>query len=227
MPTHNIYRFVLVGFVFLTAALVASSADAQTAKLRYGFKKGQTYGYDIKVTWTYPDHTVTKKGISLYEGVSADKDGIFFSQQGLFTDESQFKLKPEKFRCGAYQTKHSIRIDSLGEVQDTWSSYTSLAEIMDDFETVVFQRLPKGDEQQWHTENEFEITKSRFGMRLWTDAKGKHQIKAKLLGIKAGNVLLKQEDGKKITIPLEKLSKADQQFVKSQMPSDAGKDEGE
>ena len=52
------------------------------------------------------------------------------------------------------------------------------------------------------------------GFRTWTGATGKHKIKAKLVATKKGWVQLQTRDGKKISLPIEKLSKADQDFLK-------------
>ena len=51
--------------------------------------------------------------------------------------------------------------------------------------------------------------------RTWTDSTGKHTVEAEFIDMKDGKVRLKKEDGKTITIPIEKLSDEDQQFVKS------------
>jgi thiol-disulfide isomerase/thioredoxin len=53
-------------------------------------------------------------------------------------------------------------------------------------------------------------------VRTWSDASGKHSIEAEFVSLQGGNVRLLREDGKEITLPLEKLSKADQNFVKAQ-----------
>lgn len=55
--------------------------------------------------------------------------------------------------------------------------------------------------------------------RTWTDSTGKHRIKAKFVGVSDGKVTLEREDGKQMTIPLEKLSPADQKHV-TEMESD-------
>ncbi|MBN1396083.1 MAG: trypsin-like peptidase domain-containing protein [Pirellulales bacterium] len=55
----------------------------------------------------------------------------------------------------------------------------------------------------------------RSKMRTWTDSTGKHQIRAKCIGVKDGNVKLELANGKVITVPLEKLSEADKRFLAS------------
>ncbi len=52
-------------------------------------------------------------------------------------------------------------------------------------------------------------------MRVWKDASGKHTIEAKMIGYEDGTVQLQRADGTTLTVPLEKLSDADQEFVQS------------
>lgn len=49
--------------------------------------------------------------------------------------------------------------------------------------------------------------------RTWRDASGTHATKAELLNYADGKVKLKRTDGKVVTIPASKLSKADQKFL--------------
>lgn len=50
--------------------------------------------------------------------------------------------------------------------------------------------------------------------RNWTDAAGKHTVEAELVEFKEGTVRLKKADGRIISLPLEELSDADQDYVK-------------
>ncbi|HEY1049022.1 MAG TPA: PQQ-binding-like beta-propeller repeat protein [Prosthecobacter sp.] len=54
------------------------------------------------------------------------------------------------------------------------------------------------------------VLAARAELRTWTDASGKFQIKAELVGVQAGQATLKREDGSIIRIPVANLSKADQ-----------------
>ncbi len=49
--------------------------------------------------------------------------------------------------------------------------------------------------------------------RTWTDSTGKFTVQAKFVGLSDGKVTLEREDGTQITLPLEKLSAADQKVV--------------
>jgi WD40 repeat protein len=50
-------------------------------------------------------------------------------------------------------------------------------------------------------------------MRTWSDASGKHKIKAKLEAVEDGKAILLRDTGKKMTIDVAKLSKADQDYI--------------
>ncbi|MDP1589127.1 MAG: PQQ-binding-like beta-propeller repeat protein, partial [Prosthecobacter sp.] len=50
-------------------------------------------------------------------------------------------------------------------------------------------------------------------IRIWKDATGTHEIKAELVGVKAGKVTLKRENGTTITLPVASLSKEDQALL--------------
>jgi len=49
--------------------------------------------------------------------------------------------------------------------------------------------------------------------RKWTDSTGLHELQAKFVSLEQGQVTLQRENGAKVTIALEKLSKADQEYV--------------
>lgn len=57
-------------------------------------------------------------------------------------------------------------------------------------------------------------------MRTWTDSTGKHKIEAELLSTAAGKARLRRDDGKEITIALDRLSDEDQAFIKKQQAAD-------
>ncbi len=56
------------------------------------------------------------------------------------------------------------------------------------------------EEAKWHT---------------WTDATGTHHIEAKFQSMAAGNVKLIKRDGSALTLPLEKLSDEDQEWIRN------------
>lgn len=57
------------------------------------------------------------------------------------------------------------------------------------------------------------------GMRTWTDDTGKHTIEAEFVEIKQGRVSLKKPDGLVVSLPLSRLSKEDQAYLRELMKS--------
>jgi hypothetical protein len=53
--------------------------------------------------------------------------------------------------------------------------------------------------------------------RTWTDSTGKHKIEAEFIEILEGQVKLQRPDGKRVSLPLAKLSKPDQAYLKEEM----------
>ena len=63
----------------------------------------------------------------------------------------------------------------------------------------------------------FAFSCAEASARKWTDSTGRHQVEAEFAGLKDGKVFLKYANGEVRAVPLEKLSDADQAFVKSQL----------
>jgi len=55
-------------------------------------------------------------------------------------------------------------------------------------------------------------------LRKWTDKTGKNIVEATLVGLHQGKVWLRKADGKLIKMPLNQLSKRDQEYVKKALP---------
>ncbi|QEG41680.1 SHD1 domain-containing protein [Roseimaritima ulvae] len=53
-------------------------------------------------------------------------------------------------------------------------------------------------------------------VREWTDSTGRFKVTGKLLEVQDGNVLLENSQGKKLRIPIDRLSEADQAFLKGE-----------
>ncbi len=60
------------------------------------------------------------------------------------------------------------------------------------------------------------VAAASAGVRTWTDRSGTHHIEAELVNVENGKVQLKRPDGSSLTISIDKLSQADQEFVTSQ-----------
>lgn len=52
--------------------------------------------------------------------------------------------------------------------------------------------------------------------RTWTDNTGKFSVEAELVEVKDGQAVLKRSDGKTVSVPVNRLSKADQEYVQKQ-----------
>jgi WD40 repeat protein/mono/diheme cytochrome c family protein len=52
--------------------------------------------------------------------------------------------------------------------------------------------------------------------REWSDATGKFRVEAELVAVRNGKVILEKPDGSVISVPLDKLSATDQEFLKAQ-----------
>jgi hypothetical protein len=50
--------------------------------------------------------------------------------------------------------------------------------------------------------------------RTWVSAKGQHQINATFISATAGVVTLESEDGKRVKVPIDRLSADDQEFIR-------------
>ena len=53
-------------------------------------------------------------------------------------------------------------------------------------------------------------------MRTWTDSSGAYKVEAELVDENDGTVRLKRGDGRIVSLPLDRLSPADQAYVRNQ-----------
>ena len=51
------------------------------------------------------------------------------------------------------------------------------------------------------------------GLRTWSDATGKFRLEAELVGVEDGKAILKKKDGEQVLVPIDKLSKEDQELL--------------
>src|SRR5262245_47235516 len=58
------------------------------------------------------------------------------------------------------------------------------------------------------------------GARPWTDSSGNYNLSAKLIGFNDSIVVLENEKGDLLSMPIEKLSKEDQEYIKSKEAAD-------
>jgi len=58
----------------------------------------------------------------------------------------------------------------------------------------------------------------QMGFRTWTDITGQHKTEAEFVDFKDEKVRLRKRNGRVVTVPIEKLSRADREFVKQNAP---------
>jgi hypothetical protein len=62
-----------------------------------------------------------------------------------------------------------------------------------------------------------QLQASAPSVRTWTDSSGKFQLQAEYVGLEGEKVRLRKSDGTVIAVPLERLSTADQQFIREKL----------
>jgi hypothetical protein len=80
----------------------------------------------------------------------------------------------------------------------------------DDTESAPAQPVDEGDASK---------ARGSSAGRTWNDATGAFSLEAEFLGVEDGKVKLKKSDGKTVSVPLDKLSKEDQDYVAQQQTS--------
>jgi hypothetical protein len=99
-----------------------------------------------------------------------------------------------------------------------------------DYEKHAFQNAINAIEKRMaFEENALDLELEEANMeakpRIWTDATGTYKVKATYIESKGNNVTIKKADGKTVTLTIEKLSKADQEYVEQQVKAQAAKPE--
>ncbi|MDO4557799.1 MAG: SHD1 domain-containing protein, partial [Planctomycetia bacterium] len=85
---------------------------------------------------------------------------------------------------------------------------------------IVFRGLPtipvKGGEAETSGDpSRMSLSPSSGGViRTWTDASGRHHVRAELIDSDARHVILKKSDGRLIGVPLNRLCAADRKLVR-------------
>lgn len=60
--------------------------------------------------------------------------------------------------------------------------------------------------------------RKRMSFRTWTDITGQHKTEAEFVEFKDEKVRLRKRDGRIVTVPIEKLSQVDREFVRQDAP---------
>ncbi len=77
-------------------------------------------------------------------------------------------------------------------------------------------RKPAGDDAKAADLTPYWLNRIGRPARTWVDATGEFRVEAQMVAVKQGWVRLRKNDGSEISIPLAKLSRADQQYVAGQ-----------
>jgi hypothetical protein len=91
-----------------------------------------------------------------------------------------------------------------------------------------FQKIASKKAKTVGNENPFETVEeraSKSGPRTWSDQSGKFKIEGTLVKLENDAVTLKRKDGKEVTLPIEKLSAEDKEFLKGPRSSSSSADE--
>jgi len=72
----------------------------------------------------------------------------------------------------------------------------------------------------------FASEREELQFRTWTDISGRYQTEAAMTRFADGKVHLKKKDGRGISIPIEGLSKADQEYVRREVARKASQEQG-
>ncbi|TVS07952.1 MAG: hypothetical protein EA424_29170 [Planctomycetaceae bacterium] len=91
--------------------------------------------------------------------------------------------------------------------------------------TTAWDKVVTRDEIQLAPEHLFQPywipgSSAENDLRNWTDATGAHVIEAELLDVVDGTVRLKRQDGREVSVPLDRLSQEDQQYIQRRSKSD-------
>lgn len=121
---------------------------------------------------------------------------------------------------------------TVTEVRDDWIGVTTTVSGNDQSgwvrrDTIALSRNNNGPQDAGDIRVPTEPPMSREApasqaLRTWTDATGTFKTEAVLLQLESGKVRLRRSDGKEITVPLEKLSLPDQEYVRGLEPPASG-----
>lgn len=134
----------------------------QAPELKYDFKPGRHYGYDLTMVIDTEDFVETRTGYSLFRVDEAGDDRISMLHRGELTPHR--KEKPGGRRdWGPVHINASpshMSIDRQGKLLA--SQYAqSLDHVLGLFETLAIEHLPEKPEDQWVWENELKFVESR------------------------------------------------------------------
>ncbi len=145
----------------LIALGVSQIAHGQAPEIRYDFKAGRHYGYDLTIEIDTEDYTETRSGYSLFRVDEADDEKIQMMHRGDLDPDR--KMKPGAgMNTGAVHNPvypSHITIDRYGEL-DRATALDSLDFVLGHMETLCIEHLPDKPQNQWVWENEFQVVET-------------------------------------------------------------------
>ena len=174
----------------------------------------------IRISKRYSLKTLPEEGVTRFD-MSGDGELVFDKRQGVIT---------------SHKMKYQVRVNEKNvSVTILYSlEYRLLTE-----QEAAEEQKKEAERKKVHEERIAKIKTDQAArekgdkaagaaapaMRTWRAATGSYTVRATFVALESDNVTLKKADGRVITVPLEKLSRVDQEYVKRQ--AKAGKEESE
>jgi HEAT repeat protein len=179
MPSLNDFRrYPLTLTLLLLASWTATSVfgQANSPTMRYGWKQGQTYMYNVQVEADRGDYLEVLSGNPNYNVTSADRDNIKFTFTGTLMESTKQKpgknvivVGPPRLRSpfsplggvgiGGLGRPHEITINPRGEIVSMQGS-SQLPFLLGNLSELMLELLPEKNEPTWTTSKDTAITLS-------------------------------------------------------------------
>jgi hypothetical protein len=169
--------------VVLVLGLFVSPVAAQNPpKLRYGYQKGQEYGYEVKITGELPDEEQTRDGVLTYSVVSAAEEQFVLKCTGNLAVHSKYKgsmppfgprgfgwgFRPRIRRVIGPNMPGGITLSRTGTViVEGWENH--LPFLLGEEEVLVIEPLSNEPQANWNKETELRVVERSGRHILMTD----------------------------------------------------------
>jgi hypothetical protein len=135
--------------------------------MRYGWKAGQTYMYNVRIEADRGDYLEVHSGNPSYTVTSADRDNIKITFGGMLGESTQQKpgknvviVGPPRIRPPfGLRGPHQITINPRGEIVSIQGS-SQLPFLLGNLSELMLELLPEKNEPTWSTSKETAITLS-------------------------------------------------------------------
>ena len=162
-------------FIFSFGSPAVAFQGQKSPGLKYGWKKGQTLTFHVKIEVDQGDYTTILAGHPTYTVRKADEDGVEFGFSGLLSESR--KAKPGKrifFRGPGRNSPFSpftgvspgslgrrggtvIKINSRGEIVSKTGS-SQLPFLLGNLSELMLELLPEGNEKTWNESTDISIS---------------------------------------------------------------------